>query len=281
MHVGLLTAPFRSESFEHVARWSGENGFAALEVTSGPGAHIDPERDVVASKVKGGAAVRKLIDESGVRISALAYYGPTLDADAAKRASQLETVKSVVRAAEKLSVDVVCLLAGMPVAGKSKMETIESECGAYFGEIAEYAGERGINIALENWFATNIQHLDHWKRLFEVVPAGNFGLNFDPSHLYWQGIDHIGAVSEFAERIFHTHAKDCRVADHLLRRVGCLEGGWWRYVIPGFGGIDWGQYTSALRSIGYDGVLSIEHEDPWLGREEGFRLGREHLERFC
>jgi len=271
MHVGILTAPFRSENLAHVVGFAAGNGIGALEVVTGPGSHIDPEK-VLADD---GAAVKKLVEKAGVEISSLACYGTALD-DAQK-----EAVKSGVLAAEKLGVGVVCTLAGMPLEGKSKMQTIEEDCPGYFGELCDFAGERGIRIALENWFATNIQHLDHWKRLFEVVPVENFGLNYDPSHLYWQGIDHIGAVEEFADRIFHTHAKDCRVMEHKLRRVGCLEGGWWRYVIPGLGGIDWGQYTSALRAAGYNGVLSIEHEDPWVGREEGFVLGRRYLEQFC
>jgi len=271
MHVGILTAPFRSEDLAHIVGFASANGIKALEVIAGPGAHIDPEQ-VLADD---GAAVKKLLGGSGVEISSLACYSTALD-DAQKGA-----LKSAVLAAEKLGVGVVCTLAGMPAEGKSKMETIEEDCAGFLGDVCSHAAEHGIKIALENWYATNIQHLDHWKRLFDVVPAENFGLNYDPSHLYWQGIDHISAVEEFAERIFHTHAKDCRVIDHKLRRVGCLEGGWWRYVIPGQGGIDWGQYTSALRAAGYDGVLSIEHEDPWVGCEEGFVLGAKYLEQFC
>ncbi|MCM8788274.1 MAG: sugar phosphate isomerase/epimerase, partial [Candidatus Omnitrophica bacterium] len=143
-----------------------------------------------------------------------------------------------------------------------------------------FAAQHRVKIALENWFATNIQHLQHWEKLFQVVPDSNFGLNFDPSHLVHQGIDYLAAVDEFAARIFHTHAKDCEIDQHLLQRIGNQEKGWWRYVIPGYGKIQWGRYISKLRKIGYNGVLSIEHEDSALGREEGFIAGKRYLSQF-
>jgi sugar phosphate isomerase/epimerase len=90
-------------------------------------------------------------------------------------------------------------------------------------------------------------------------------------------VDYLEAVHRFGDRIFHVHAKDCLVSQHTLRRVGVLGKGWWRYCIPGYGGIDWGEFIAHLRSVGYDGVLSIEHEDSAFGREEGFRKGKRHL----
>ena len=277
MDIGLLTSPFRKESLEDIIIWASGHGFEALEVNAAPGGHIDPCQ-VEADK---GDAVKQLLDvHKGVRISSLACYSNVLDPDPGKRAQTLERLKACVRAAKLLGVDVVCTLAGMPLPGKTKMQTIEQDGPAVFKEVCEYAGERGIKIALENWFQTNIQHLGHWRRLFEVVPLDNFGLNFDPSHLYWQGIDHIAAVHEFGPRIFHTHAKDCEIRRALRAVIGVLEFGWWRYVIPGFGEIHWGQYIGALRDAKYDGVLSIEHEDRAMAREFGFIKGREHLAQY-
>jgi len=114
-----------------------------------------------------------------------------------------------------------------------------------------------------------------------VVPNANFGLNYDPSHLMWQEIDYIAGVDRYGKRIFHTHAKDTAVKEHLRRWVGNQDGGgWWRYVIPGLGQVRWGEYISALKANGYDGVLSIEHEDGSVGREEGFLIGKKYLEQF-
>ena len=134
-----------------------------------------------------------------------------------------------------------------------------------------------MKIALENWYATNIQHLDHWRAVFDVLPDAHFGLNFDPSHLDWQGIDVLAAVEEFRERIFHVHAKDVLVEPAKLARVGYGGDGWWRYVLPGYGRIRWGEFIGALRKIGYDDVLSIEHEDDAFPAEEGFVKAARYL----
>ena len=174
-------------------------------------------------------------------------------------------------------MDTVCTLAGLPSPQKTKMATIREDLPGLFAPVLQEAGKRGIRIALENWFRTNIQHLDHFKALFELLPQENFGLNFDPSHLLWQGIDYLAAVAEFAGRIFHTHAKDVAIDDAALRRLGVLEGGWWRYTIPGTGRVKWGEYLGRLRQVGFDGAVSIEHEDRTLGAEEGFRMGAAYL----
>ena len=277
MDVGLLTAPFRQEGLKEVVEFASSAGFSALEIAARPGStQLDP----TGFDTGAAGSTRALLERKGLRVSSLACYINTTEADPGKRLAVQRTLLAAVDAAIALGSDVVCTIAGMPVPGKSKMQTIEDEVPGALGPVIDYAGEKGVKIALENWFATNIQHLGHWERLFEVLPAANFGLNFDPSHLYWQQIDYLGAVEQFAGLIFHTHAKDCEVQEHRLRRLGVLEGGWWRYVIPGFGRIDWGEYVAALRAVGYDGVLSIEHEDRTFGPEEGFLKGLAHLKQF-
>jgi sugar phosphate isomerase/epimerase len=275
MQVGILTAPFGKEPLESAVDFAGRAGFDALEVIAGPGSpHIDTA-NLTSERV---AAVRKMVLENGLEISSLAYYTNVTDPD--KRDDMIKNLKGVVDAAHELGTSVVCTLAGMPVPGKDKMKTIEEDCAPVFHPVVEYAAEKGIKIALENWYATNIQNLAHWERIFQVVPHENFGLNFDPSHLLWQGIDYIEAVHLFKDRIFHTHAKDCEIREHVLRKVGNQERGWWRYVIPGFGKVRWGEFVAALRAVRYDGVLSIEHEDGTIGREEGFVKGKDYLRLF-
>ncbi len=274
MHVGLLTGPFGKKSFEEICAWAGSNGFGALEVTLG---HLPPEKVLAPG---GAKMVRNLLQKHHLEISSLAAYMDLIPSDAGERKKSLGTLRAAIEAANALEVRTVCTLAGFPMPGKTKMQTIEQDLSESMGPLLEYAARKGVQIAFENWFQTNIQHLDHWRRLFEVLPQKNLGLNFDPSHLYWMGIDHIAAVEEFRDRIFHTHAKDVEILDWKLRRVGVIEGGWWRYVIPGFGRIHWGEYIAALRRIGYDGVLSIEHEDGSVDAESGFLKGRAYLEQF-
>jgi len=276
MQVGILTAPFGAEPLENIIEFAGKNGIDALEVAAGPGSK---QLDITNLSDARVAELKKLLEANNVVISSIAWYNNMTDPN--DREQREKNFRMLVDCAEKMEVGVVCTLAGMPVAGKDKFKTIEEDCAVVFPPIVEYAASKGIKVALENWYATCLQGLAHFDKMFEVVPNENFGLNFDPSHLMWQGIDYIAAVDRFAKRIFHTHAKDTEIKDEKLAYLGNQMGGWWRYVIPGFGRVKWGEYIAALRRNGYNGVLSIEHEDGALGREEGFIKGKNYLKLFA
>ena len=273
MEVGLLTAPFGRDSIETITSFAAGAGFAALEVCATPGcAHWD-----AAAPEKWAAAAAA----AGLRVSSLATYVNISDADPTKRAENQAIVRAAVRAAEQAGTDVVCCMAGLPPAGMTREATMQEISGPFYRELSQEAADLGVKLALENWTATCIMNLAQWDLIFELVPADNFGLNFDPSHLVWQDIDYLMAVERYAKRIFHTHAKDTEMLAHKRAFVGNQVGGWWRYVIPGYGEIDWGVYVGRLRHNGYDGVLSIEHEDGAVGREAGFVQGLRHLQQWC
>lgn len=277
MYVGILTAPFHDETMEQVAAFAGEYGFGGLEIIAGPGSkHIDTD----TFTEQDARALRDLTDNRALQISSVAAYTNLTDGDPEKRKKNIETVRRAIDIADWLKVEVVCTLAGLPPAGRDRYKVIEEDCAQVFPPLLEHAQGKGVKIALENWTATNIQHLGHWQRLFEILPQPNFGLNFDPSHLYWQDIDYLEAVDRFADRIFHSHAKDTEIKERRRRWVGNHGDGWWRYVIPGLGRIQWGEYIAALRRNGYNSVLSIEHEDGAVDREEGFLIGKKYLEQF-
>jgi len=277
MKIGLLTSRFRDKSFEEICEFAGKNGFAALEVNCMPNGHVSPQSVVE----DGGKAVRALLDKHGVSISALACFLDITDADEQKRRANVEHLSTTIEAASVLGVEVVTCIPGKPLPGKTRNETIKTVLPDVLNPLAEKAEARGVKLAFEIWWATNVRNPDNWATLFETIPSKALGLNFDPSHLYWQQIDILAAVDEFGDRIYHTHAKDCEVKEHILRRVGNQEERvWWRYVIPGFGGVDWGKYICALRGIGYDGVLSIEHEDAKFTPEEGFLAAKKFLEQY-
>ena len=273
MDIGLLTAPFGKDAkFEDICQWSSKAGAQALEVMAGPGGHLAAD-DILKDD---GKKVKKVLADTGLRISSLAYY--RLFNVGMEAEQYVREAKELVAAVQTLGPDsCLCLLAGFPAPGKNKMQTVREVMPGVFEPIAKEAAKRGVKLAFENWFATNLQHLDLWRALFEVLPNPNVGLNFDPSHLAWQEIDYIAAVAEFRDRIFHTHAKDVAIFRDKLSRVGVLEGGWWHYVIPGYGCIAWGEYIRQLRKCGYNGVLSIEHEDGAFNAQEGFEKGIRYL----
>lgn len=277
MYVGILTGPFSGDPLDHVAAFAGEYGFGGLEVVAGPGSkHINTS----AFGAKEAETTLSLMEKRNLQISAVAAYNNLTDGDPEKRKANIQTVRAAIDAAHLLHVDVVCILAGLPPAGKDRMRTIEEDCASVLPPLLEHAEGKNVKLAMENWTATNIQNLAHWDRIFEVVPNKNLGLNFDPSHLLWQDIDYIYAVERFAERLFHTHGKDTEINDMKRRTVGNQGSGWWRYVIPGLGRVKWGEYIATLRRHGYNGVISIEHEDNAVDREEGFLIGKKYLEHF-
>jgi sugar phosphate isomerase/epimerase len=120
--------------------------------------------------------------------------------------------------------------------------------------------------------------------MFGAVPDANFGLNLDPSHLVWLQIDYVRAVYDYADRIFHVHAKDLEVRRDGLYRHGAFSAGigWQVPRLPGLGEIDWSRFVAALYAVGYDGVVSVEHEDRVFESDvervkRGFLLARETL----
>ena len=268
MEVGLLTACMGKEPLEDIIAWAGAHGIRKLEV---PPRHLGPDTP------QRDKAVAKALAAAGVSLSSIAAYDGGLLNDPAKGLADL---KRAIDRCVRLGTDVCCALAGIAPAGMSREDAIDGPFTDIFGPACEYAAAKGVKIALENWFATLIMQFAHWDRVLERVPATNLGFNYDPSHLLWQGIDYLAGVEVYGSRIFHTHAKDTEVRDAVLRRVGVNGPDWWRYCIPGQGRVQWGEYIARLRRIGYDGVLSIEHEDGYIGPKEGALLGKRYLEQF-
>jgi sugar phosphate isomerase/epimerase len=273
MHVGILTAPLRKQPLAELIPWAAQQGIRALEIDVRSGSHLEAltADDTALEHLQG------LLNAHNVQISSLACYSLLTGVSAEQAAQNRVELEAAIKLAARLGVGTVCTLAGFPTAGKNKAKTIAEDLAGAMRPALDLAGQHGVKLALENWYATNIQHLDHWRGVFDALPDAHFGLNFDPSHLDWQGIDVIAAVYEFRERIFHVHAKDVSVDLARLARVGYNGDGWWRYTLPGYGRIRWGDFISALRGIGYNDVLSIEHEDSSFPAEEGFVKSARYL----
>ena len=273
MHVGILTAPLRTKPLAELIPWAAQQGIRALEIDVRAGSNLPALTvdDAALEQLQGLLSTHKL------RISSLACYAQLTGVTAEQAAQNRKEIEAAIKLAVKLGVGTVCTLAGFPAQGKNKAKTIAEDLPGAMRPLLDLAGQHGVRLALENWFATNIQHLDHWRAVFDVLPDQHLGLNFDPSHLDWQGIDVTAAVYEFRDRIFHVHAKDVAVEPARLARVGYQGEGWWRYVLPGYGRIRWGEFIGTLRRVGYDGVLSVEHEDAAFPAEEGFAKAARYL----
>jgi sugar phosphate isomerase/epimerase len=143
---------------------------------------------------------------------------------------------------------------------------------------AEFADKHGVKICLEMHPAFVVYNTETLLRLREAV-GKTIGANFDPSHLFWQGIDPVASIRKLGEAIYHVHAKDVAVDPFNGALNGVLDTkpfgdatarSWiFRTVGYGHGHEVWKNMISALRLVGYDDVLSIEHEDLLMSPREG------------
>jgi sugar phosphate isomerase/epimerase len=297
MKLGLLTAPFPRRSLKQVAEWASSEGFEMLEVASWPAAGGERRRyagtsHIDVTKVDVGA-VRDVLDRHGLEISSLAFYPNNLHPDSSERRSANAHLKKVIDAAAKLDVGIVGTFVGRDQT-KNVPDNFR-EFRKVWPRLVDYAEQRGVKIAIENcpmifsWDewpgGTNLASTPAaWDEMFSIVDSPSFGLNLDPSHLVWLMIDYERAVYDYAPRIFHVHAKDLEVRRDGLYRHGTLSSGigWQVPRLPGLGEVRWDRYLAALHAVGYDHVVSIEHEDRrFEGSEElvkrGFLLARDVL----
>ena len=102
-----------------------------------------------------------------------------------------------------------------------------------------------------------------WSRMFSDIASDHFGLNYDPSHMIWQHMDYLAPMRDFADKLFHLHAKDVRIDNHRLNEVGIMAppNEWHSPKLPGLGNVHWGQFFSVLTSCGYRGPVCVEVED--------------------
>ena len=212
-------------------------------------------------------------EENGISVSCIAHYGGGL----ALRGKELvDSFKKALDIARECGANVVSTIA----ARENPEKTVRDNIPAYkksYSAIAQLAEDAGCTIAFENWPAFGGYPLagktmpycpEAWSLMFDAVPNSVMGLEFDPSHLYWQGIDHMAMLRQFKDRVHHVHAKDTEIFYDKRNQVGVFGDGWWLYRIPGLGEIQWAPFISELYTIGYAGGVCIEHED---GRFDGWR----------
>lgn len=304
INFGLLTAILDGWTFEEAVDIASEMGFHCLEVACWPAgkaerryagvSHIDCER--VCEDDEYAKYVNDYVRSKGMTISSLAFYPNTMDPDLIKRTAAIEHLKAVIRASAKLGVGMVTTFIGRDQR-KTVDENIELFKAIWPGIIA-LAEENNVKVAIEN--CPMLFGKDQWpggqnlmctpaifRKLFEIIPSPNFGLNFDPSHYVWQQLDYIKTVYEFKDRIFHVHFKDIKLYPEKLAEVGVLAYPleYMSPKIPGLGDVNWSAFVSALNDIRYDGDAVIEVEDKAFegSREDilkSIKLSKRYLDNF-
>ena len=222
MKLGFVSAILDQSSYEEMMDVAGELGFGCVEVACWPQgkaerryagvSHIDAER--VLEDEAYGKHILDYAASKNVEISSLAFYPNTMDGDLEKRAAAVEHLKNLIKASAKLGVNMVTTFIGRDQS-KNVEENLEL-VKEIWPPIMDLAKEQGVKVAIENcpmlfgadqWpGGQNLMTTPAiWRKVFEILPYDNLGINYDPSHFVWQMIDYIKPIYEFADKIFHVH----------------------------------------------------------------------------
>jgi len=298
MKLGVFTVLLSQMKLQDALKYLKSLGVEAVELGCGgyPGnSHVDSEALLAdESKI---TALKELVASHGMVISALSCHGNPVHPNKTLAAQFDKDFQNAVLLASKLGVDTIVTFSGCPgdSEGASYPNWVTCAWPEDFGEILKYQWEEvlipywkktvafakshGIHkIALEMHPGFCVYNPSTLMRLREAV-GKEIGANFDPSHLIWQGIDPAAAIKAIGDGIFHFHAKDTKV-DSLNTAVnGVLDTTdykefakrAWLFRTVGYGSspVVWKDIMSALSIVGYDGAISIEHEDGLMSIEEG------------
>ncbi len=260
MKFAFYTSVFGDLSLQEITGWAKDAGFDGVEIDFGR--HIkEPEHT---------ASAVGIAREAGLEVCAITVFGNMLDRDADARNRIRNQVSQVFAEASGINIPALVVFPG-------RNESISEDRN--YEDIAEFfagllaKGSSGTKVVIENWPGMNKNFVattpSGWRRLFSLVKSANLGLEFDPSHLLWQGIDPVPVVLEFANRIHLVHAKDTKLERDQIQDVGYC-GNWWEYRLPGRGELDWREFLGFLiRKTGFSGFASIEHEDREFGWPDG------------
>jgi sugar phosphate isomerase/epimerase len=297
MRLGVLTSAVLGLELEDGLARLKRLGLDAVEVACGGyfGTRHAPV-DVLLESSSALASWRDCFLRNELEISALALHGEPLSPDEAAARAYADEFRQICRLAEAIGVDRLTLLAGLPEAAPGDRTPCwitqpfpdfnvaayrwqwEERLIPYWVDQGAFAREHGCRLCFEMVPGDMVYNPAALLKLREAV-GPVIGCNFDPSHLVWQGIDVPEALRALGEAVYHVHAKDVRVQSHNVRVDGVLDPkpyseltrrAWtFRTVGYGHGEPFWREVVSTLRLIGYDDVLSIEHEDEYLDSDEG------------
>jgi sugar phosphate isomerase/epimerase len=299
MKIGVFSVLFGNKPFEETLDYLVELGVEAIEIGAGayPGnAHCNPAALLRSDRRL--AAFREAVQRRGLTISALSCHGNPLHPQSRTARDHHRVFVQTVELARRLDVNTVITFSGCPggdprarqpnwIVSPWPPEFAEMlawqwkhRIVPYWRETAKICRRAGVRVAIEmhpNFVAYNPETM---MRLRAVAP-GVIGCNFDPSHMFWQGVDVVSAIRTLGDSILHVHAKDCRVDRANVMQNGVLDAkkytqelqrSWiFRTVGYGHDALVWKDIVSTLRLVGYDHVLSIEHEDSVMSSAEGLK----------
>ncbi len=308
MKLGLFTPVFgKLTTIEMVAKVKSLGSVQALELGTGgwPGSdHLD--LDSLVNDQRRADEYRTVLADAGLTISALSCHGNPLHPDRKLAQGYDDVFRKTVCLAKRLEVPVVVTFSGCP--GDSDdakhpnwvttpwppefLDVVEwqweKKTIPYWRETASFAADHGVKVALEAHPGFVVYNVETALRL-RAAAGTNLGVNFDPSHLFWQGVDVPTAIRALGDAIFHVHAKDVALDRQNVAVNGVIDAKTYRRMADrswlfrsvgwGHDALEWKRIISALRLAGYDYVISIEHEDALASVDEGLKAAVDMLAR--
>jgi len=308
MDIGVLTVPLGDQPLGETLSYLDGIGVDAVEIGCGgyPGSdHLD--RGGLLDDEVAQAELHELLDDHGMRVSALATHNNPIHPDDDRAAEADTELREAITLADQLDENTVTCFSGLPAGGPNDdvpnwitapwpQEHADAHdyqwevATEYWSELADHAADHGVDVAIE-MHPNMLVYEPHGMLELREATNEHIGANFDPSHLYWQGIDVTSAIRLLGQEdaIHHFHAKDTKVYEDQAREKGVLDTtaytdepyrSWlFRSIGYGHGEGHWKDVVSTLRMVGYDGALSIEHEDSLTSAREGLEKAVDVLDR--
>jgi sugar phosphate isomerase/epimerase len=300
MKLGVFTVLLSAKGLEESLAYLKESGVQAVELGAGgyPGkAHLNP--DLLLNDEAELNKVKEVINKYDMIISAISCHGNPVHPQKEIAQSFHEDFEKSVLLAEKLGVDTIACFSGCPGDSPNSLYPNWVTCPwpddflkildyqwndvliPYWTKAAKFAQDHGVNkLCFEMHPGFSVYNPESLLKLREAV-GDIIGANFDPSHLFWQNIDPVAAIRKLGNAIYHFHAKDTKIDKYNTAVNGVLDvkhysdeiNRSWIFRTVGYGHDYqvWKDIVSALRMVGYDHVLSIEHEDSLMSVNEGLQ----------
>lgn len=278
LSLGYVSAILPDESLESCLTLAGEIGYSCVEVMCWPVSRAERRYagithiDVTDFSQAQADDVNAIVEKSGVAVSGLGFYPNPLAPDQVESDASVAHIQKVIQATAKLGLSTMNTFIG-----RDWTKSVDDNWPRFlevWKPLIQFAEDNGVRIGIEN--CPMIFTADEWPggknlasrpalwtRMFSDIPSDSFGLNYDPSHMVWQQMDCIQPMRDFADKLFHVHAKDVRIDQVRLNQVGIMAHPLEYHTpkLPGLGDVDWGRFCSVLADVGYDGPVCVEVED--------------------
>jgi sugar phosphate isomerase/epimerase len=309
VRIGVITVVFQDLPFEEMLDHVVDIGLSAVEIGTGgyPGSHHCPVDELLASESKREEYL-EAITSRGLIISGFSCHNNPVHPNEAIAKEADEVLRKTVRLASLMGVPVINCFSGLPAGAPGDtmpnwvtcpwpphfLEILDYQWNEmtipYWKEMAKFGEDHGVKFAFEMHPGMLVYNVYTLLRMRDAV-GPVIGCNFDPSHLFWNGVDPVAAIRKLGDAIFHVHGKDVYVDPLNCSVNGCndnkpydriAERSWtFRAIGYGHGAKTWKDIMSALRMVGYDHVISIEHEDALMSFDEGLAKAVAMLKEAC